>query len=42
VHDRDRDELADDDLVEVREVGAEGREKAMPGFLEGAFGSNHY
>ena len=37
VSDRDQDGLADDQLVEISAVGAEGG-APLPGFLEGAFG----
>jgi cytochrome c peroxidase len=39
VKDRDRNDIADDDLVEIKAVGAEGG-RALPGFLEGQFGPN--
>jgi cytochrome c peroxidase len=40
VHDRNRDDIADDSMIEIDEVGAEGG-KALRGFLEGKFGSGH-
>jgi cytochrome c peroxidase len=39
VHDTNTDELADDIMVEISEVGAAGG-APLPGFLEGAFGPN--
>ena len=40
VQDLNHDELADDVVVEIGEVGAEGGDP-IPGFLEGAFAANH-
>jgi cytochrome c peroxidase len=39
VKDRNRDDLADDDLLEIKAVGAQGG-RAIDGFLEGDFGPN--
>jgi cytochrome c peroxidase len=38
VFDRDRDDLADDELIEIDEVGADGGHP-LPGFLEGRYSS---
>jgi cytochrome c peroxidase len=40
VQDLNHDELADDVVVEIGEVGAEGGDP-IPGFLEGVFAANH-
>jgi cytochrome c peroxidase len=41
VRDRNRDDVADDDMVEIEAVGAGGTRRPSDGFLEGKWGDKH-
>jgi hypothetical protein len=42
VRDKNRDDIADDDMVEIEEVGAEGTRRSSDGFLEGVWGDKNH